>query len=122
MTVIINPDPTLQNNLMSFGFDCEAGWYPLIQELIDRLNKEFPNEEIKVLQVKEKYAGLRFYVSGGTEKSDKMIDFYEKLSYHICEKCSAFWTAKERVKGGWYKTLCDQCAKKFEWENIGEEK
>jgi formylmethanofuran dehydrogenase subunit E len=105
---------------MAFGFDCEAGWYPLIEELIERLNKEFPNEEIKVLQVKEKYAGLRFYVSGGSEKSDKLIAFYEELSYHVCEQCGEFWTAKERVKGGWYKTLCDKCAKEFEWENIKE--
>ena len=114
--VKIEPDPTLQNNLMSFGWECDRGWYPLIQELIDRLNKEFPNEEIVVLQIKEKYAGLRFYVGSCSEEVYKLISFYEEISYHVCEHCSAFWTAKERVKGGWYKTLCDKCVKKLDWE------
>jgi hypothetical protein len=113
MPVKINPDPTLQNNLMAFGWECDKGWYPLIQELIDELNK-LP-DEIEVLQVKEKFAGLRFYVCGASEKADKIISLYETYSYHICELCGAFWTAKERVRHGWWKTLCDKCAVELKW-------
>lgn len=111
MPVNINPDPTLKNNLMAFGWGCDKGWYPLIQELIDELNK-LP-DEIEVLQVKEKYAGLRFYVSGASDKAYDIISRYENYSYHICEYCGEFWTAKERVGHGWYKTLCNKHAKKY---------
>ena len=116
MTVKINPDPTLQNNLMSFGFEVDSGWLPLIKELIDTLNKEVPEDEIEVLQVKEKFAGLRFYVSGASEKANRIISLYETYSYHICEHCGEFWTAKERVSHGWYKTLDDKCAKELGYE------
>jgi hypothetical protein len=94
--------------------NCDQGWYPLIQELIDRLN-ELP-EEIEVLQVKEKFAGLRFYVSGASEKANNIISLYETYSYHICEHCGEFWTAKERVNHGWWKTLDDKCAKELGYE------
>jgi hypothetical protein len=33
---IIKPDPTLKNNLMAWGFMCDAGWHPLIHELLDK--------------------------------------------------------------------------------------
>jgi hypothetical protein len=113
VTVKINPDPTLQNNLMAFGWECNKGWYPLIQELIDELNK-LP-EEIEVLQVKEKYGTLRFYVSSASEKAYAIIDEYETFSSHICEICGEFWTSKERISHGWIKTLCNECAKKLDY-------
>lgn len=116
MPVIINPDPTLQSNLMAFGRECDEGWNPLIDELIGKLN-ELP-EEIHVLQIKEKYGGLRFYVASSSEKAFKIIDNYEWLSYHVCEVCSDFWTAKLRIKNDWYKTVCDKCAKENEYETI----
>lgn len=105
MPVIINPDPTLQNNLMAFGFECGEGWHPLIKELIDKLN-EFP-EEIYVTQVKEKYGGLCFYVASAPEKAHEIIHEYEEKSFHICERCGK--TGELRDHNGWYTTLCDKC-------------
>jgi len=112
MTVILTPDPTLQNNLLSFGWECEEGWYPLIQHLIDELNSGF-DDDIHVTQVKEKYAGLRFYVASAPAEAYDLIDRYEWLSYHVCERCGALW-AVERIRNGWYKTLCDKCNE--EWQ------
>ena len=108
MTVKIEPDPTLKNNLMAFGRECDNGWNKLIDELIGELNK-LP-DEIELLQIKEKFGGLRFYVSGGSEEAHNIISRYENYSYHICEICGEFYTARTRVKQGWYKTLCDTCA------------
>ena len=34
---ICKPDPTLKNNLLAFGFECNRGWLPLIYELLDKL-------------------------------------------------------------------------------------
>ncbi len=54
MALKINPDPTMKNNLMAFGWECLEGWYPLIQELIDILVK-IDKPDFELLQVKEKY-------------------------------------------------------------------
>ncbi len=37
-------------------------------------------------------------------------------SEHICEECGEFYTAKNRLSHGWWKTLCDKCADKFDWK------
>jgi ribosomal protein L37AE/L43A len=120
MPIINKPDPTLKNNLMSFGFECEKGWYPLICELLRKLN-ELP-EEIYLLQVKEKYAGLRVYISSQTEIPEDIIRKYEILASHVCEHCGEFYTAKERNKNHWYKTLCDKCNKRWQDGTLWESK
>jgi hypothetical protein len=112
MTIKIKPDPTLKNNLMAFGRECDHGWDRIIDELILELN-ELP-DDIEVLQIKEKFGGLRFYVSGSSEKANRLISQYETYSYHICEVCGEFYTAKNRCKHGWWKTLCDKCAEELE--------
>jgi hypothetical protein len=112
MGLKINPDPHLQNNLMAFGFDCDRGWYKIINELIEKLqNLDDYNGEL--FQVKEKYGGLRFYVSNENDKVSNLISCYETYSEHICEYCGEFYTAKNRSFNGWYKTLCNKCAKKY---------
>lgn len=114
MPVIIDPDPTLQNNLMAFGRECDDGWNRLIDELIEHLNK-LP-EEIYVTQIKEKFAQLRFYIASGSEKVYDIIERYEIYSEHICERCGEFYGSKTRVKNGWYKTLCQKCASELNYE------
>jgi len=118
-----NPDPKLQNNLMAFGFECGKGWYSLIDELcgkIERLIDEkypsFKTDEdfrFEVLQVKEKYATLRFYVSTAPEEIFDLIDEYERMSANICENCGTS-PAKIINKNGWYVTRCENCVKKLE--------
>jgi len=109
MPVKMEPDPRLQNNLLAFGWECDKGWYPLIQELIDKLN-EFP-EDIYVTQIKEKFGGLRFYIGGGTDKVYDLIHEYEEKSYKICEVCGK--PGKTRERHGWYKTVCRKCLASF---------
>ena len=112
MSVIIDPDPTLQNNLMALGFECDEGWNLLIKELIRVLNELCPEDEINVLQVKEKYGSLRFYVSGASDRALRIIDHFEWMSNYVCECCGAFW-ATNKADNGWYKTLCDSCREKL---------
>jgi len=69
---------------------------------------------VEVNTVKEKFAGLRFYVDGADEMVYRYIEHAERLSYHICEECGTMenvhtWTI------GWYRTLCVNCAKKGEY-------
>lgn len=112
MGLKINTDPLLQNNLMAFGFEFEEGWNELVLELIEKLQK-IEDCDFELLQTKEKFGTLRFYVSSGTDEVYDIINKYEVYSEHICEHCGEFYTAKIREKNGWYKTLDDKCAKEL---------
>jgi len=84
-----------------FSFECGDGWFNLIYSLSETLVKlKFNNP---ILQVKEKFGGLRYYVGGATEEQWRKIDLAEEMSYHICEVCGR--TGKDRDYG-WIKTLC----------------
>jgi len=61
----------------------------------------------EVVQVKEKYGGLRFYTNFSDEHLDGMIEYAEGMSTRICEVCGAWATLVEAK--GWYTTLCDSC-------------
>lgn len=84
-------------------FDCNEGWYPLIQELIEDLIKLGWDKQIT--QVKEKFGGLRFYVNSCTSEMLERIGKAEADSYHICEDCGD--PGELRKDLGWYFTLCD---------------
>lgn len=108
---IIDPDPTLTNNLMAFGFECGQGWHSMIIELLDKIQTIVDNnpdyKDLKVVQIKEKFAGLRIYLNYEPEEISNLIKDYEQRSYKICEICGN--EGKERDVGHWYKTLCDEC-------------
>lgn len=103
----IHPDPELQNNLMAFGFECGKGWYPLIEELFDEIEKIEDKNGLEILQVKEKWGMLTIYYYGGTEEIDTFVDDACKKSTTICENCGKLGEIK--CKGGWYFTVCDDC-------------
>ena len=108
---LINPDPTLKNNLMAFGYECDKGWWSLIDECIEELEKVAKKKgfDFEILQIKEKYATLRIYLSSEDDELFNIVQKFEILSSHVCEICGEFWTAKERVSHGWYKVLCNKC-------------
>jgi hypothetical protein len=56
-------DPYKRGSLMGFGLACGDGWYNLMDALLRRLSGIYHNYGILVRpqQVKEKFAGLRFY-------------------------------------------------------------
>lgn len=104
---------------MCWGFDVGNGWFELLYELSEKLqpivveyNEKFSevNEDYRfgVVQVKEKFGTLRYYVNGSSDSIDALIDEYEMLSGHICDVCGKF--GKLRGKG-WYYTSCDEHAK-----------
>ena len=109
----IKPDPTLQNNLMDFGFECGPGWYPLIEELFDKMqdmvDKNPILSDLEVLQVKEKWGSLTIYLSYYFPEVEKLINEYEEKSLAICEKCGSQDQVDMRNIHGWYTTLCQKC-------------
>ena len=106
---IVKPDPTLQSNLMAFGFSCGEGWYPLIIELLDQLQEISDREEefdVEVLQVKEKFGELRVYVNYETDEITELIDKYAQRSRITCEVCGE--TGSMLNYHGWLYVGCEK--------------
>jgi hypothetical protein len=88
--------------------ECSDGWFDIIDHLCNDLEKhiiEKKYEDFKIWQVKEKFGGLRFYVSFQDDEINEMISEAEKKSYETCEECGE--DGKMR-SGGWIRTLCDK--------------
>lgn len=106
----------MRTTAMCWGFECNDGWYWLIDQLCDKiqsyidLNKHLKISQVIATQVKEKYGGLRFYYIGGDNRIDGYVSFAEHLSYAICEKCGS--TENVGRTDGWIYTRCEKCAKK----------
>ena len=84
------------------------GWYSLIDSLCTDLQvmSDASDRQVKALQVKEKFGGLRFYVADATEKMLHLIAKAEDSSFTICETCGE---PGERInKGGWLTTQCEK--------------
>ena len=88
---------------------------PLVKDLDRQILKLCPNRRIS--QIKEKFGGLRYYVSLGDvddrtrEAAWALIADAEAESLRICEECGAPGTVGPvRTTGfGWVLTLCDPC-------------
>ena len=94
-----------------FYFECDDGWFDIVFNLCKDVQQEINNsgcEQVVAAQVKEKFAGLRFYAGGGNEVTRAMIDKYAKLSSETCEVTGGKGHLCE--KHGWYKTLSTQSA------------
>lgn len=83
------------------------GWKDLLTDLHTNLLVLVP--DYAVTQVKEKFGGLRIYLSypAGTDTSapEALVDKAEADSEHVCEQCG-----KPGTTGGtyWLKTLCPE--------------
>lgn len=104
---------SLRENLMPLGFAVRDGWYDIIYDLSQKIVDYCQENDFgvpKVFQVKEKFAGLRFYLeSYPDEKIRQFIDEAELESRETCEVCG---NEGETWNGSWIKTLCDQHAEK----------
>ena len=60
-------------------------------------------------QVKEKFGGLRVYLTHGTDKMYQLIHEAEKKSEVTCEECGQ---SGEIRTTGWWVCLCDECKEK----------
>ncbi len=97
----------ITKSLMSFGFECGDGWFELIYNLSRDITVYCIKENIKmpeVIQVKEKFGSLRFYIQFGDDNISRMIRDAEQLSSKICEVCGE--NGDTKAINFWYSTLC----------------
>lgn len=130
------PDALPTETLMCFGFECEDGWFKLIWDLSEAIEKELtklekaqdPKEKtinllkgknkFRVMQVKEKFGTLRFYTNFSLDEVEKNIRVADSLSFKTCEICGQLGDL--RMKKGWYKTLCEEHAKEHGYDKLAE--
>lgn len=99
--------------------ECSEGWDKIIDELCSLIERHILHDvpadikdQIFVLQIKEKFGGLRFYMSDSTPYIDGAIRLAENLSYLTCENCGLPSTKNSQSKG-WIRSLCKKCYIKF---------
>lgn len=105
--------------------ECESGWKELYQPIIDLCELY----GVTVLQIKEKFGGLRIYVRGDRSgELGKIISAAEEASFHTCEECGEDrkdWdfdankrknraTPRTSRTSRWVRTLCDPCREKWD--------
>lgn len=92
---------------MAWGFECNDGWY----EIIDNLSAKLEVLGAVAEQVKEKFGGLRFYVlctrPDTREQIYDLIHDAEVKSYKTCEICGK---EGKPIGKAWITTLCKNCA------------
>ena len=107
---------------MCWGFECGNGWFKhilLLSEMLSSYLKQHPEliEEFRVVQVKEKFGTLRYYVHGGDDNIERLIDLFEITSHLYCENCGTTETVKST--DGWVQYLCETCIKAKKETNCG---
>lgn len=88
------------------------GWAPIVEDAVHQLE----DEGATILQVKEKFGGLRIYVAGATPATAAIIDAAEREAAATCEYCGGHEGVTNRgarrpdgTMGYWLKTLCTAC-------------
>ena len=103
MVILLSRHLGVKGDLDSYvGLGVGPGWNDIIYDLNKKLEAEKPDYQI--LQIKEKFAGLRFYTDKMPYPAWDAVSEAEKLSYETCEECGRpgkIWSRK-----GWVRTLC----------------
>lgn len=114
MTNLKEKYPKIFENIHWANYGFPETW----TDLIDNLCKEIQDYcdlhddfQVRCVQVKEKFGGLRFYVEESDSGIDEIIRKYEKQSIKMCQQCGC--TDKEVfVVGSWIKYWCQPCIDK----------
>jgi hypothetical protein len=121
-----------------FGITAGAGWNALLTELFDRIDRLLDDRHVaqfRIVQIKEKFGGLRVYYQVGDDAHavldvvsadgvsstrvlspseegfpraaiDRCIAEAAALAIETCERCG---NPGELREGGWMRVLCERC-------------
>ena len=86
-----------------FDFCIGEGWEPIVEKLIGMVVAVKP--DIKIVQIKEKFGGLRFYVDSANKDVNYLIECAEEASERTCEVCGK----EGKIVGkNWLQCLCPE--------------
>ncbi len=118
--MVVNPESPQWEDMkaQSQGYTdigCGPGWDTLV--LMTHYTLKALDPDYSILQVKEKFGGLRFYMQPSDDVADAVRDqmyeverLAEALSYCICEECGTTNEVETKSWGGgyWIQTLCQE--------------
>lgn len=81
-----------------------AGWERLVTQLVEDLFAL--GWDGTLLQIKEKFGGLRFYIGESTDAIAARIAAAEEESYRTCDLCGAPGVLR---RGRWLVVRCGEC-------------
>ena len=91
--------------------EVDVGWYQLVIDCDSELSRIDPNYSL--LQVKEKFGGLRYYFQPSDpsfrDEMDAVVSKYEEIASRTCEATGNPGVLM-KSPGNWYKTLSPECA------------
>lgn len=91
--------------------DCGNGWYYLIDALLAEIKGYVEKDTSivgKISLIKEKYGQAKVFHSFKHELIISKIDFVQKISLRVCERCSTMNNVRQ-TKGAWISTICANC-------------
>jgi streptogramin lyase len=98
--------------LARWGIEINAGWRPILERLLGRLETEIAaqpmddRDRFRVLQIKEKFGRLTVYLADSTLDMDAVIQKAADESTQICEVCGAPGELKQRDY--WWSPRCEE--------------
>ena len=103
--------PILFGVVLPMRLSAGEGWFFLVWDLcasleaIARQQVSDGYPPMRIVQVKEKFGGLRYYLQGATEEARAMTRAASVQAETICEACgrSANYC---RSRNGWWKAFC----------------
>ncbi|WP_176059001.1 hypothetical protein [Paraburkholderia sp. BCC1876] len=91
-------------------FECDDGWYGIIDELSRKLEAESRTTNLRAIEVREKLGSLRFRLQGDTTSTvDTWLAEAARLSQRTCERCGRLAVLRGHTDGR-VRTLCLMCA------------
>ncbi|WP_155625973.1 hypothetical protein [Burkholderia vietnamiensis] len=91
-------------------FECDDGWYRIIDELSRKLEAESWKSHLVAIEVRERLGSLRFHLRGEiTGTVDNWLTEAVRLSQRTCERCGQPATLRGNEDGR-VRTLCPTCA------------
>ena len=102
--------PLLFSGRRIISLDAGEGWRALLWDLCvaleahAKMQKAIGHKPVQVVQIKQKFGGLRFYTQGGDDLTGAFIAAAEEIAERTCEVCGA--PARAKRINGWISTFC----------------
>lgn len=100
----IRPDVQTHDRVRDFC-DIAEGWQDIIERLLTDLDKPEMEWDHTIMQVKEKFGGLRFYIGAGSSQVYDRIHQAELESVRTCMTCGK---PGRLSRTSWIECACDE--------------
>lgn len=100
--------PVKEDGTVQISISCWDGWFPLLEEFFQKLAAL--NQPVQILQIKEKFGGLRIYLSNSNEEISDLVEATIAKANNTCEMCGE--KGEVMSSHGWLRCICPACAVK----------